>query len=99
MSITKKQPITISASDEDLGAMLVCAVRYGLGRTTYIVSLIVDFIIPLIPELSNKTLWCLDKDIRNTENLGSYIDKAKWTELLIQVQKEREKRELKQQGE
>ena len=54
----------IDPSDDFFGAVLNCAVQYSLGRHSYMPGLVIDFISPLLPYLSDKTLWCLEKDIR-----------------------------------
>ena len=53
----------IDLSDDFFGATLNCAVRYCLGRRSYMPGLVMDFISPLLPQLSNKTLWCFDRDL------------------------------------
>lgn len=53
-----KEP-KIDLSNDDFGAVLNCAVRYTLGRRTYMPGLVIDYIRPLLPFLSSKTLWCL----------------------------------------
>lgn len=54
----------IDLSDDFFGAVLNCAVRYSLGRQSYMPGLVMDFITPLLPYLSDKTLWCFEKDVR-----------------------------------
>lgn len=83
----------IDATDEDFGAILTCAVRYALGRRTYIVSLVVDFIKPLLPELSKKTLTVMERDIETAGNYGDEsVDKPVWMDLLTRVKSELKKR-------
>ena len=53
--------------DEDFGVVLNCAIRYCLGRQTYMPSLVIDFIRPLLPHLDNKTLSIIENDIKNPE--------------------------------
>ena len=50
----------IDLSDDNFGAVLNCAVRYAIGRRTYMPGLVIDYITPLLPYLNNKTLWCFD---------------------------------------
>lgn len=81
---------------EDFGVVLTCAVRYALGRQTYIPSLVINFITPLLSSLDDKTLWCLEKDISNAESWGGYgnenIDRPKWIEFLDKIRIEINKR-------
>lgn len=60
----------IDVKDDNFGAVLNCAVRYCLGRQTYMPRLVCDFIRPLLPELSNKAIWCFQKDIKDQQSYG-----------------------------
>lgn len=50
--------------DDNFGTILNCAVRYTLGRQSYMPKLVIDYITPMLPYLSQKTLWCLERDIK-----------------------------------
>ncbi len=54
----------IDVSDDFFGAVLNSAVRYALGRSSYMPGLVIDYLRPLLPYLSNRTLWCMDRDIK-----------------------------------
>ena len=86
----------IDSRDEDFGAVLMCAVRYAIGRRTYMPKLVVDFITPLVPELTTKTLWVLKADINDREKYDALgdptIDAPIWRELFTVIQKELIKR-------
>lgn len=45
------------------GAVLNCAVRYALGRMSYMPCLVIQQITPLLKDCSDKTLWCFSQDI------------------------------------
>lgn len=49
--------------DEDFETMLICAERYACGRRSYMPSIVIGYITPLVPRLSNKTLAVMCKDI------------------------------------
>lgn len=53
----------ITRDDDFGGAVLNCAVRYALGRETYMPRLVMDQIRPMLPDCSDKTLWCFEHDI------------------------------------
>lgn len=53
----------IERSDDFGGAVLNCAVRYALGRFSYMLGLVMDEIRPMLKDCSDKTLWCFDRDI------------------------------------
>lgn len=86
----------INLADDFFGAVLNCAVRYAIGRHSYMPGLVQDFIRPLLPYLSNKTLWCLDQDIKSARYEGGYgdpkIDEPEWLKFHAEVVAERVKR-------
>ena len=86
----------IDLADDNFGTVLNCAVRYAIGRRTYMPGLVIDFITPLIPHLNDKTLWCFDQDITDARWTGGYgdpaIDEPKWMKFHAAVRAERSKR-------
>lgn len=88
----------IEPNNADFGAVLNCAVRYAIGRQTYMPKIVADFIKPLIPYVDDKTLYVLDQDIAEAEYTGGYgdeiIDKPVWMELHELVKKETAKRNI-----
>lgn len=75
--------------DEDFCTILICAIRYSIGRQTYMPSLVTDFTGPLLPHLDDKTLSVIEKDIRNAESYGNEtIDKPIWVRFLSDVEEE-----------
>ena len=56
--------------DEDFEVMMICAIRYGLWRRTYITILTSDYLIPLVNKglFSRKTLTVMDEDLTRYEN-------------------------------
>lgn len=83
----------IDLANDDFGAILNCAVRYALGRRTYMSSLVIDFITPLLSELNDKTLWCFDQDITEQRWSGGYgdpqVDEPLWMQFHELVRAER----------
>ena len=53
----------IDPHNDDFGAICNCAVRYAVGRRTYMPDLVIDFITPHLSELTDKTLWCFQRDL------------------------------------
>ena len=49
--------------NKDFETILLCAVRYAIGRRTYIPSLVIDYITPLLSHLSYNTLGLIANDI------------------------------------
>ena len=92
----KERDIVIEAKDDDFGCICNCAVRYAVGRRTYMPSIVVGFIKPLLPKLNNRTLWCFERDL---EGAGSYgdkeIDEPLWMDFLAAVKAEIAARDAK----
>ena len=89
--------IIIEAEDDFFGAVLNCAVRYCIGRQSYMPGLVIDKITPWLPLLSEKTLWCFERDIKEADILGDQdVDAPRWRKFQSDVQKEIERRKNEQ---
>lgn len=87
--------LPIELSDEDFGAVLNCAIRYCIGRETYMPRLVIEFIRPLLPYVSNRTLSCFERDIIEADCYGDpVIDKPLWIRFLGEIQSEIKKRNI-----
>lgn len=88
--------------DLNLEQMLVSAVRYAIGRRTYIVQATVDYIICILPKLS---LWCVNviresiveeielaERLNKPEMLGAEIDRKQWGRMMTALDAELEGR-------
>ena len=84
---------------DDLGAVLNCAVRYCIGRRTYMPKLVMDVIRPLLPALTEKTLWCFEWDIEGADNYGADYDEEEWMRFLSEVKAEIARRNESADGE
>ena len=81
--------------DDNFKSMLISAVRYSLGRKTYINSITITYVESLIPQLDDHTIACIERDVRQTENYGDEnIDKPEWLRLLKLLQDEMNKRRV-----
>jgi hypothetical protein len=79
--------------DRDFETILICAVRYALGRRTYMPRLVIGYITPMLPMLSKMTLSVMEKDVMFEGDLGDeQIDKPSWMQFLKDIQKELKKR-------
>lgn len=82
--------------NEDFESILICAERYACGRQTYMTSIVVGYITPLIPQLSDKTLAVIRDDIGDASvyrNLGdSRIDAPLWLKLYRRIDDEIKRR-------
>lgn len=78
----------------DACALAVCAVRYALGRRTYIVSTVCDAVKRIIKDLDDKDLYVMIRDIRECDDYGDDIDKVCWFELLSKLMDEYDERKM-----
>lgn len=83
--------------DKNFETILLCAVRYAIGRKSYMPSLVIDYITPLLPYLSDNTLRLIANEITEHDTyeggLGDEkIDKPYWEQFLQKIRAEREKR-------
>ena len=77
----------------DFESILVCAVRYAIGRKSYMPSMVIDYITPLLPYLSEDVLKLIADEI-----IGRYtyegalgdemIDKPYWEQFLRKIRLE-----------
>ena len=58
-----KKEETAVPIDENFESMMISALRYALGRQSYIVSMTLDYLTLLLPSLSTKTLVVMERDI------------------------------------
>lgn len=72
----------------DYEHIVISAVRYALGRSTYIVELTVNYVLQQIKDdkLPDRCLSIIGEDIRNTEDYGMYCDKQLWLKLLNTIE-------------
>lgn len=78
-------------NEKDFNTLIVCAVRYALGRRTYIVSSVVDIAKENISIMQTNTKRAIINSILLTEDLGDSFDKKKWEELFILLRNSLEK--------
>ena len=84
----------IELDDENFGAVLNCAIRYCLGRETYMPGLVTDFIRPLLPYLSKRTVKVMWDDIRSAGHYGDpKIDEPMWMVFLGDLVAELDRRD------
>ena len=78
--------------DKNFESILVCAVRYAIGRKTYMPSMVIDYITPLLPYLSYWMLGLMAAEIIDHNYEGGLgdekIDKPSWLEFLRKIRLE-----------
>ena len=87
---------------QDFELMMISALRYAIGRYTYMPSVTIEYIRYLIPQLSAKTLFVMkrdiDEEIERFERMGRelYMNKE-WTKLAEEIGIEYEKKKAVQE--
>lgn len=87
--------------DYDFGLILNCAVRYAIGRMTYMPSTVIRYITPLLPKLDDKTIDVFIQDLewhqedvdRGAASWGMDIDEYDWKVFLENCKEEMERRD------
>ena len=81
--------LTFNGKISDMSAMLVSAVRYALGRKTYIVSWTCEFVENNLHLMLERDIRVMIRDIKLQENkygLGDSCDEEDWHNLLYVLQ-------------
>ena len=75
--------------DRDFGTVCGCAVRYSLGRQTYMPSLVQQFINRNLKQIDSYSLAVMARDIKEAPSYGNEtIDKPGWMNFLAVLEKE-----------
>ena len=82
----------INGTQEDFNLIVGSAVRYALGRKTYIVSTTCDYVKKNIEFLSDNTLNVIARDITMCEDKGDICDEVEWNILLDTITNQLESR-------
>ena len=71
----------------DYENIVISAVRYALGRMTYIVNTTVEYVLKDIEQgkLSKNCLYVMRKDIKEAKHLGMECDIKDWQRLLKKI--------------
>ena len=88
--------MSIKVDEQDFGTVCVCALRYAMGRKTYMPSLVRDFVRPLLTQLPDKTLAVMINDCEEQERMNVWgsetIDKPGWVRWKQELLTEKERR-------
>lgn len=68
--------------------IVISAVRYALGKKTYMVGLTVNYILEEIEydKLSDECLIIIRRDVKNAEDYGMECDRKQWIKLLNRIE-------------
>lgn len=95
----KEKLIEFDMLQDDIGTLCICALRYAMGRQTYMPGLVRDIVRTLLPKLSYKDICVLVEDcvFQSRMNLygDEYIDKPGWIEWKNEVKAEKDGRDIR----
>ena len=75
--------------DRDFGTVCGCAVRYSLGRQTYMPLLVQQFVIRNLNLIDGYSLAVMVRDVKEAPSYGhETIDKPGWMNFLAVLEKE-----------
>ena len=75
--------------DRDFGTVCGCAVRYSLGRQTYMPSLVQQFINRNLKQIDSYSLAVMAMDMKEAPSYGNEtIDNPGWMNFLAVLEKE-----------
>ena len=80
--------IKINGNIEDISMILVSAERYAMGRRTYVVDWVCEFIRNNLHLLTKKDRLVMIRDIKGSNYYGDDCDKADWDTLLKVLEEE-----------
>ena len=86
--VEKKQKMNTAVMITGYEHMLISALRYALGRRTYVVEHNCEYIEQQIPMLSDRCKDVMIKDIENQRNYGGECDKEDWMQLLEKLREQ-----------
>ena len=93
---TGKWRIKIDPKDDRFGAVLVCAVRYCIGRSTVLQDDVCKYIRGLFPVLKTGVLWamadCIEEHQKKKRGWTTYFDMEMWLKFQEDAKKEMERR-------
>ena len=86
----------INVDDQDFGTVCVCALRYAMGRMTYMPDLVRGFVRPLLPKLTDKTIGTMIQDCEFQARTNMWgdeiIDKPGWVKWEMELRAEQARR-------
>lgn len=87
----------IMLDDEDMGTLCICALRYCMGRETYMPSLVIGICTGLLPTFDDRDLYVMLRDcefVFESRRWGDdYIDRPTWEQWVERLKEEMARRE------
>lgn len=91
----------LKVNREDFATIAICALRYSMGRRTYMPRLVQSIVRPFLPEMSDKDLHVLQDDLHRQKEMGNYgdpCDKEEWLRFASEVNAEAARRKTEKEN-
>lgn len=84
-----------ACAEADFGLIVISAIRYAIGRMTYMPSAVCKFTLRYLPMLDNKTIFVVIRDITEVleHNQGKIADEELWLNLKAKAEEEKTRRQ------
>ena len=85
----------------DFGLIVISAIRYAIGRMTYMPSIVCEFTLRYLPMLNSKTIDIIIRDITEKQEYfqDKLADQELWQNLRTKAEEEKARRISKEQRE
>ena len=70
--------VNVDPTTDDFGSICVCAVRYALGRNTYMPSVVCGFVKPLLDRIEPKAISVMLRDVDEAISCPDLSDFDTW---------------------
>lgn len=86
---------------EEFGMIVTCAIRYAIGRMTYMPSVVCEFTLRYLPLLDSKTIDIIIRDITEKQEYfqDKLADQELWQNLRTKAEEEKARRISEEQRE
>ena len=99
MTIPKPVKLKLTLDQEDFGTLCICALRYCMGRQTYMPSLVREIVRSVLSKFSDKDIRVMLDDCEFQESCDLFgdpkIDKPGWLAWREELQAEKQRRETR----
>ena len=96
MAKNEQLSVSVDFATQDLGTLCICAIRYCMGRQTYMPDLVRGIVRGLLPTLDDKDIGVLYDDClfqERTHQWGDeHIDKPGWLAWKAELEAEKKRR-------
>ena len=81
--------------DAEFGLIVISAIRYAIGRMSYMPSVVCEFTLRYLPMLDSKTIYVMIRDITETMERceGNLTDSELWLNLKAKAEEEKARRQ------